>query len=170
MSAANRKRTTSPKLSETAKGRLRRGRKKVCAVCADQISHVDYKDTALLRRFMSDRGKIKSRANTGTCVQHQSDVAIAIKNAREMALLPYVVRTLSGDRGGRRGRGPGAGRPRDNAAPSSPDGPPPSAGPAPASTDGPAAETDAIDVAPLAAVGDESAMALEGATAGQPED
>jgi len=123
VSAANNRKRTSPKPSETAKGRLRRGRKKVCAVCADQIQYVDYKDTALLRRFMSDRGKIKSRANTGTCVQHQSDVAIAIKNAREMALLPYVVRTLSGDRGGRRGRGPGTGRPREHSGAPRPDAP-----------------------------------------------
>jgi small subunit ribosomal protein S18 len=170
VSAANRKRTTSPKLSETAKGRLRRGRKKVCAVCADQISHVDYKDTALLRRFMSDRGKIKSRANTGTCVQHQSDVAIAIKNAREMALLPYVVRTLSGDRGGRRGRGPGAGRPRDQASAPSPEGPSSGPSPAPASTEGAISDTDDLAIAPVGAGEDETAMALEGATAGQPED
>jgi len=83
-------------------------------VCTDRIEHVDYKDTAFLRRFMSERGKIKSRANTGTCVQHQSDVAIAIKTAREMALLPYAVRTAMGNKGGgRRGRdsGPGGGRP-----------------------------------------------------------
>jgi hypothetical protein len=66
---------------------------------------------------MSDRGKIKSRANTGTCVQHQHDVAIAIKNAREMALLPYAVRTMAADKGGgRRGRGSGPGRTGDRPA------------------------------------------------------
>ena len=144
-------------------------------MCADQISYVDYKDTALLRRFMSDRGKIKSRANTGTCVQHQSDVAIAIKNAREMALLPYVVRTLSGDRGGRRGRGPGQGRPREQSSAPSPDGPSsgPSSSPSPApSADGAVAvaEPDAVVVAPVAGGENETALALEGATAGQPED
>ena len=91
-----------------ARGRLRRGRPKVCLVCTERIEYVDYKNSAFLRRFMSDRGKIKSRANTGTCVQHQHEVAVAIKNAREVALLPYAVRTMAADKGGgRRGRGPG---------------------------------------------------------------
>jgi small subunit ribosomal protein S18 len=51
---------------------------------------VDYKDIAHLRRFISERGKIKSRGNTGSCRKHQSQVAVSIKRAREMALLPYV--------------------------------------------------------------------------------
>jgi ribosomal protein S18 len=100
---------------------------------------VDYKDTAYLRRFMSERGKIKSRANTGTCVQHQSDIAVAIKTAREMALLPYAVRTAMGNKGGgRRGRdaGPG-GRPSGR-----PSGPP---------ADRPAAVGEAVDDAAAAA-------------------
>jgi ribosomal protein S18 len=81
------------------------------------MDYVDYKNSAFLRRFMSDRGKIKSRANTGTCVQHQHDVAIAIKNSREMALLPYAVRTMAADMGGgRRGRGSGPGRGSDRPA------------------------------------------------------
>jgi ribosomal protein S18 len=80
-------------------------------LCKDRVVHVDYKDTSLLRRFMSERGKIKSRSSTGTCTQHQAAVALAIKNSREMALLPYVVRTLAGDKGGRRRGGPGGGRP-----------------------------------------------------------
>ena len=102
-----------------AKGRVRRGKPKVCVFCAEHISWVDYKDTNVLRRFMTDRGKIKARGNTGTCAQHQRDVALAIKTARELALLPYVVRTLAADKaGGRRGRGPGrpAGRPADGDA------------------------------------------------------
>jgi small subunit ribosomal protein S18 len=99
------------------RGRLRRGRPKVCLVCTERLDYVDYKNSAFLRRFMSDRGKIKSRANTGTCVQHQHDVAIAIKNAREMALLPYAVRTMAADKGGgRRGRGSGPGRTGDRPA------------------------------------------------------
>jgi small subunit ribosomal protein S18 len=100
------------------RGRLRRGRPKVCLVCTERLDYVDYKNSAFLRRFMSDRGKIKSRANTGTCVQHQHDVAIAIKNAREMALLPYAVRTMAADKGGgRRGRGSGGpGRTADRPA------------------------------------------------------
>jgi small subunit ribosomal protein S18 len=56
------------------------------------MDHVDYKDTALLRRFVSDRGKIRARRVTGTCSQHQRDVASAVKNAREMALLPFSTR------------------------------------------------------------------------------
>jgi len=99
------------------KGRVRRGRPKVCVFCTEHITWIDYKDMNMLRRFMSDRGKIKSRANTGTCSQHQSDVAQAIKNARELALLPYAVRTLAGDKSaGRRGRG-GPGRPGERPAP-----------------------------------------------------
>jgi len=53
-------------------------------------SYVDYKDTPLLRKFISDRGKIRARRVTGNCTQHQRDVATAIKNAREMAMLPYT--------------------------------------------------------------------------------
>ncbi len=84
--------------------------------CAQKIAWVDYKDTNLLRRFITDRGKIKARTNTGTCAQHQRDVALAIKTSRELALLPYLVRTLAADKGGaRRGRGPG--RPGDRPAP-----------------------------------------------------
>ncbi len=67
-----------------------RGRKKYCYLCAEKIAHVDYKDVALLRRFTSDRAKIRPAAVTGTCGKHQRRVAQAIKNAREMALLPYV--------------------------------------------------------------------------------
>jgi small subunit ribosomal protein S18 len=104
-----------------AKGRVRRGRPKVCMFCAQKINWVDYKDTNLLRRFITDRGKIKARTNTGTCAQHQRDVAMAIKTSRELALLPYLVRTLAADKGGaRRGRGPG-GRPGER--PSSEDAP-----------------------------------------------
>jgi small subunit ribosomal protein S18 len=103
------------------RGRLRRGRPKVCLVCTERIEYVDYKNSAFLRRFMSDRGKIKSRANTGTCVQHQHEVAVAIKNAREVALLPYAVRTMAADKGGgRRSRGAGPGRSGDRPAPGRP--------------------------------------------------
>ncbi|MEV4170752.1 MULTISPECIES: 30S ribosomal protein S18 [unclassified Nonomuraea] len=56
------------------------------------VDHVDYKDTNLLRKFVSDRGKIRSRRVTGVTVQQQRQIAKAIKNAREMALLPYASR------------------------------------------------------------------------------
>jgi small subunit ribosomal protein S18 len=73
-------------------GFVRKGKKKYCQFCADQVIYVDYKDISLLRRFMSDRGKIRARRVTGNCTQHQRLVATAIKNAREMALLPYSSR------------------------------------------------------------------------------
>src|SRR5579862_2615062 len=101
-------------------------------LCKDRVTHVDYKDVSLLRRFMSERGKIKSRSSTGTCTQHQAAIALAIKNSREMALLPYVVRTLAGDKGGRRRGGPGGGRP-DRDGPRS-DGPRPDRAAPPSAT------------------------------------
>jgi small subunit ribosomal protein S18 len=71
---------------------VRRGKKKYCQFCADKVTYVDYKDIALLRKFLSERGKIRARRVTGNCSQHQRLVATAIKNAREMALLPYTSR------------------------------------------------------------------------------
>lgn len=67
-------------------------KRKVCLFCKERIDFVDYKDTGLLRKFLSDRGKIRSRRVTGTCSQHQRDVAQAVKNAREMAMLPFSSR------------------------------------------------------------------------------
>ena len=81
-----------------------RGKKKICIFCKDHATWVDYKDVNLLRRFMSDRGKIRARRVTGNCSQHQRDVQVAIKTARELALLPYTQRTVN-ERGP--GRGPG---------------------------------------------------------------
>ncbi|QDQ98829.1 30S ribosomal protein S18 [Tomitella fengzijianii] len=63
---------------------------KACAFCKEKNTVIDYKDSALLRRFISDRGKIRARRVTGNCVQHQRDVAVAVKNSREVALLPYT--------------------------------------------------------------------------------
>jgi small subunit ribosomal protein S18 len=79
----------------------RRGKKKVCVFCRDKAEWVDYKDVNLLRKFMSDRGKIRARRVSGNCAQHQREVAVAIKTARELALLPYTQRTMS-ERGGAR--------------------------------------------------------------------
>ncbi|MGH2573414.1 MAG: 30S ribosomal protein S18 [Actinomycetota bacterium] len=70
----------------------KRQRKKVCVFCKDKIEYLDYKDVSFLRKFVSDRGKIRARRVTGNCSQHQRDVATAVKNAREMALLPYTSR------------------------------------------------------------------------------
>jgi small subunit ribosomal protein S18 len=72
-------------------------KKKGCFFCQGKYEWVDYKDVNLLRRFISDRGKIRSRRTTGCCNQHQRDVAQAIKNARELMLLPYIQKG-SGDR------------------------------------------------------------------------
>jgi len=83
----------------------RRTKKKVCLFCKDKIDWVDYKDVNLLRKFMSDRGKIRARRVSGNCAQHQRDVAVAIKTARELALLPYSQRTMTERSGGRGGRG-----------------------------------------------------------------
>jgi small subunit ribosomal protein S18 len=68
---------------------LRKPKKKVNPLDKDGITYIDYKDTALLRKFISDRGKIRARRVTGVSVQEQREIAKAIKNAREMALLPY---------------------------------------------------------------------------------
>jgi small subunit ribosomal protein S18 len=104
----------------------RRGKPKVCVFCRDHVTWVDYKDVNVLRRFISDRAKIKARRTTGTCTQHQREVAVAIKTARELALLPYTQRTVSdkagrdgrggGGRGGPRGPRPGGDAPREEAA------------------------------------------------------
>ena len=67
-----------------------RKRKKVCAFCADKVTSIDYKDTAKLRRFLSERGKILPRRTTGTCAMHQRGLTTAIKRARQIALLPDV--------------------------------------------------------------------------------
>ena len=66
------------------------GRRKPCPYCKDKIEQVDYKDVTALRRFVSERGKIRSRRITGACRRHQNQIATAVKRAREIALLPYV--------------------------------------------------------------------------------
>ena len=70
----------------------KKGKRKFCIFCKERTEYVDYKDTAILRKFVSDRGKIRARRVSGNCSQHQRDVATAVKNAREMALLPYSTR------------------------------------------------------------------------------
>ncbi|MHB8342094.1 MAG: 30S ribosomal protein S18 [Mycobacteriales bacterium] len=72
-----------------AKPVLRKPKRKVCEFCRTKVTYIDYKDTALLRKYVSDRGKIRARRVSGNCCQHQRDIAIAVKNGREMALLPY---------------------------------------------------------------------------------
>lgn len=68
----------------------KRGRKKVCAFCVEKVDTIDYKDTAKLSRYTSDRAKILPRRVTGTCAYHQRALTTAIKRARHIALLPYT--------------------------------------------------------------------------------
>jgi small subunit ribosomal protein S18 len=72
------------------RGNRARKRKKVCAFCVERSQNIDYKDTAKLRRYLSERSKILPRRATGTCAMHQRELTEAIKRARQIALLPYV--------------------------------------------------------------------------------
>lgn len=67
-----------------------RRHRKVCAFCVDKIDQIDYKDTARLRKCISERAKILPRRITGTCAKHQRQITVAVKRARHVALLPYV--------------------------------------------------------------------------------
>ena len=64
-------------------------KKKVCAFCADKIEEIDYKDVAKLRKFITEKGKIIPRRASGVCAEHQRQLAVAIKRARAIALLPF---------------------------------------------------------------------------------
>ncbi len=86
------------------KDNARRSKKKISILTQEKVDYVDYKDVNLLRRFMSDRAKIRARRVTGNDSQQQKEIARAIKNAREMALLPYANRVTTQRGGGRRGR------------------------------------------------------------------
>ena len=81
----------------------RRVKKKPCALCKDRMEWVDYKDVAMLRKYMSDRGKIRARRVTGQLHPAPAGVAMAIKTARELVLLPYTQRTVTERPGGRGG-------------------------------------------------------------------
>ena len=81
------------------------GRRKPCLHCKDKVDQVDYKDVVGLRKFISEKGKIRSRRITGACRRHQSQIARAVKRARELALLPYVNEGAVESTGGRRDRG-----------------------------------------------------------------
>jgi small subunit ribosomal protein S18 len=108
------------------KDNARRAKKKISILTQESVDYVDYKDVNLLRRFMSDRAKIRARRVTGNSAQQQSTIAMAIKNAREMALLPYASRVTQqrGGRGGERGeRGI-----RADGPPPRPTAPPPTGG------------------------------------------
>lgn len=95
------------------KDNARRSKKRTSILTQEKVTYVDYKDVNLLRRFQSDRAKVRARRVTGNSAQQQAEIATAIKNAREMALLPYTNR-ITQQRGGGRGRdGDRGGRGRD---------------------------------------------------------
>jgi small subunit ribosomal protein S18 len=96
-------RTRKPARRRDKKGGPGSGRRKPCLFCKDKVEQVDYKDVATLRKFISERGKIRSRRITGACRRHQNQIARSVKRARELALLPYVAeaRDERGDRGPR---------------------------------------------------------------------
>ena len=71
--------------------RQRRSRRKSCAFCAEKVESIDFMDATRLRKFISERGKILPKRMTGTCAKHQRALTVAIKRARHLALLPYVV-------------------------------------------------------------------------------
>lgn len=107
------------------KDNARRAKKKISILSQESVDYVDYKDINLLRRFMSDRAKIRARRVTGNNTQQQATIAMAIKNAREMALLPYATRVTQ-QRGGRdRGADRGI---RADGPPPRPSAPPPTGG------------------------------------------
>ncbi len=65
-------------------------KRRICRFCVDKVETIDYKNPLKLRRYISDRGKIEPRRRTGTCAKHQRALAVAIKRARHLALLPYA--------------------------------------------------------------------------------
>ena len=82
------KKEFTPRPERAERPQRGRRRRKVCAFCVDKVAQVDYKDAAQLKKYMSERGKILPRRTTGTCAEHQ--LTVAIKRARQIALLPYV--------------------------------------------------------------------------------
>jgi small subunit ribosomal protein S18 len=143
----------------TSKDAGRRVKKKPCALCRDHIEWVDYKDVSMLRKYMSDRGKIRSRRVTGNCAQHQRGIALAIKTARELVLLPYTQRTVTERPGGRRGGRDGR-EGRDGRGPGDRRGPR-----AEAEADEPSAATDATDATDVGSDGAEAATSAPQAPA-----
>ncbi|MFN2125930.1 MAG: 30S ribosomal protein S18 [Candidatus Promineifilaceae bacterium] len=67
-----------------------RPRRRICAFCVDKVAVIDYKDTEMLNRYVNEFGRIRPRRQTGTCAKHQRALAVAVKRARHIALLPFV--------------------------------------------------------------------------------
>jgi len=84
---SNRTLKQKPKVSPALNKKFK---KKPCSFCRDKVTYIDYKDVATLRKYISDRGKIRARRVTGACTPHHRQIADAEKNSREVALLPYT--------------------------------------------------------------------------------
>jgi small subunit ribosomal protein S18 len=135
----------------------RRGKKKISPLTIGKIEFVDYKDTDLLRKFVSERAKLKPRRVTGNSEKQQREVARAVKNAREMALLPYTNRVTT-QRRERRSDDRG---PRADGPPPRPTAPPPGSGDEASAEEVEAAEVEAAEVqADLTAVESAEAAAV----------
>lgn len=87
---ANKTAETRPERPQRPMQKNNRKRKKICTFCADKIDCIDYKDTARLRKYISERSKILPRRISGACAKHQRQLTTAIKRARHVALLPYI--------------------------------------------------------------------------------
>jgi small subunit ribosomal protein S18 len=96
------------------KDNSRRSKKRISVLTSEKVTYIDYKDVNLLKRFMSDRAKIRARRVTGNNTQQQAEIANAIRNGREMALLPYASKVTQQRGGGRRDGERGRGRDRDD--------------------------------------------------------
>lgn len=83
------KKVNKPK-GKTWSGKRYVTKRRFCSFCSDKVEVIDYKDPLKLRRYISDRGRIEPRRRTGTCARHQRVLAVAIKRARHLALLPFV--------------------------------------------------------------------------------
>ena len=88
--AKSRGRQPTARRRDTKRDRPGLGRRKSCQFCRDKVDVVDYKDLGMLRRALSEKGKIRSARITGSCRRHQKQLAVAVKRARELGLLPYV--------------------------------------------------------------------------------
>ena len=147
------------------KDNARRSKKKTSILSQDHVEYVDYKDVNLLRKFMSDRAKIRARRVTGNDAQQQREVARAIKNAREMALLPYTNRVTTQRGGGRPDRGDrDRGLPRPDGPPPRPTGdtPPPPVGGAPSDADAELELGGGVAVAEDVDAGTDEGLSAEG--------
>lgn len=79
-----------PGQNNRRQSRQRRAKKKVCTFCMDKVESIDYKDVAKLKKYVTERGKILPRRISGNCAKHQRELTVAIKRARNVALLPYT--------------------------------------------------------------------------------